>query len=139
MIVMDTNVLSELMRAAPAEAVVRWIGEQPTLQLFTTSITQAEIAYGIALMPAGKRRTGIEAAFETMLSEDFRGRILPFDATAAHEFPVIAAARRRAGQPMTSFDAMIASIARSRGATVATRNVKDFDGCGVAILDPWSD
>ena len=136
MIVLDTNVLSELMRRKPTETVVEWLAERPALQVFTTTVTQAEIGYGLALMSIGKRRTLLEAAVKQMFANDFHGRVLSFDAAAAHEFPAIAATRKRMGQPVTSFDAMIAAIARSRGAAVATRNVKDFGGCGVTVIDP---
>ncbi len=137
MIVLDTNVLSELMRPEPAEAVVRWVAGQPVSQLFTTSVTQAEIGYGLALMSLGARRRALEAAVERMFSEDFGGRILPFDTAAAHEYPTIVAMRKQKGEPIAAFDAMIAAIARSRGAAVATRNVKDFENCGITVIDPW--
>lgn len=137
MIVLDTNVLSELMRPRPAEAVAAWVAHQPLAQQFTTSVTQAEIGYGLALMSLGARRAALEAAVERMFSEDFAGRVLPFDSAAAHAYPAIVAARKRKGAPMAAFDAMIAAIARSRGAAVATRNVKDFEGCGVTVIDPW--
>lgn len=137
MIVLDTNVVSELMRPKPAEAVVRWAADAPVVQLFTTSLTQAEIGYGLALMSLGARRGALEAAVERMFSEDFGGRILPFDTAATHEYPTIVTTRKQKGQPITAFDAIIAAIARSRGAAVATRNVEDFDGCGVTVTDPW--
>lgn len=137
MIVLDTNVLSELMRPQPSESVVRWLSGWPALQLFTSTVTQAEIGYGLALMSLGKRRSALERAVEQMFARDFQGRVLSFDAAAAHEFPAIATMRRRQGQPITSFDAMIGAIARSRGAAVATRNVKDFEGCGITVIDPW--
>ncbi len=137
MIVLDTNVLSELMRSKPAEMVAKWLAARPALHLFTTSVTQAEIGYGLALMSLGARRGALEAAVDRMFLEDFRGRVLPFDTAAAHEYPAIAAARKQQGRPIASFGAMIAAIALSRGAVVATRNVKDFEGCGVAVIDPW--
>jgi hypothetical protein len=137
MIVLDSNVLSELMRPKPADAVARWVAGQPAPQLFTTSVTQAEIGYGLALMSLGARRGALEAAVERMFSEDFGGRILPFDTAAVHEYPAIVATRKQKGQPIASFDALIAAIARSRGAAVATRNVKDFEGCGLTVIVPW--
>ena len=137
MIVLDTNVLSELMRPEPAAAVVRWVAGLPAAQVFTTSVTQAEIGHGLALMPLGARRDALEDAVDCMFSEDFGGRILPFDTAAAYEYPTIVATRKQNGAPIAAFDAMIAAIARSRGTAVATRNVKDFDGCGVAVIDPW--
>jgi toxin FitB len=137
MIVLDTNVLSELMKAAPAQSVVRWVAEQPATSLYTTSITQAEVLHGIMLMPAGKRRSVIEAAAQAMFTEEFGGRILAFGSDAAYPYARIAAQRRRAGHPISHFDAQIASIAHSTGAAVATRNAADFDGCGIKVINPW--
>lgn len=137
MIILDTNVVSELMKAAPAERVLGWIAAQPASALYTTSITEAEILHGLALLPTGKRRNALESAAEAMLREDFAGRILPFGSDAAHAYARIAADRRRAGRPISHFDAQIAAIARSAGAAIATRNVKDYDRCGVKILNPW--
>jgi len=136
-IILDTNVVSELMKAAPAERVLGWIAAQPASALYTTSITQAEILHGLALLPTGKRRNALESAAEAMLREDFAGRILPFGSDAAHAYARIAADRRRAGRPISHFDAQIAAIARSAGAAIATRNVTDYDRCGVKILNPW--
>ena len=137
MIVLDTNVVSELMRATPDPQVVTWIAAHPSSNLFTTSITQAEILHGILLLPSGKRRTAIADAAEAMFLEDFGGRILPFGSDAAHPYARIATERRRAGRPISHFDAQIAAIAYSAGATVATRNTADFDDCGVRIVNPW--
>ena len=137
MIVLDTNVLSELMRAEPAEPVVRWMAAQPGAVLYTTTITQAEILYGVMLLPAGKRRGAFEAAVDAMFSEDFAGRILPFGGAAALSYAHIASSRQRAGIPISSFDAQIAAITHSAGASLATRNVKDFAHCGIEVVDPW--
>ena len=139
MIVLDTNVLSELIKPAPMRAVTDWIASQPATSMYTTSITQAEILHGIMLMPSGKRRTSIEAAVEAMFSQDFGGRVLPFSSEAAIHYARIAAARRRTRRPISHFDAQIAAIARATGSTVATRNVSDFQGCGVKLIDPWQD
>lgn len=138
MIVLDTNVLSELMKPRPAESVLRWMAAQPATSLYTTSITQAEILHGIMLLPSGKRRSAFEAAAEAMFKEDFGGRVLPFGSDAAHLYARIAAQRRRAGRPISHFDAQIAAIAQSTGASIATRNASDFDGCGVKVIDPWA-
>ena len=138
MIVLDTNVLSEAMRAVPAPEVLRWLGSHPASSLFTTAITQAEILYGLQLLPKGKRRTALEAAIEAIFEEDFADRILPFDSDAAHVFPEIAAARRAMGRPIAQLDAQIAAIARSRGAKLATRNTQDFEHCGITVVNPWS-
>ena len=137
MIVLDTNVLSELMRSDPNPSVVEWMGAQPSESLFTTTITQAEILYGVALLPEGKRKHAIALVVDEMFDEDFRGRVLAFDSVAAHTFAQIAASRRQAGRPISQLDAQIAAIAGSRGAAVATRNRSDFEGCGIDVVNPW--
>jgi predicted nucleic acid-binding protein len=137
-IVLDTSVISEMMKPEPAQRVVRWMATQPATSLYTTAITQAEILDGIMLMPAGRRRRDVEAAAETMFREDFSGRILSFGSDAAGAYARIASGRSRAGRPISHFDAQIAAIARSTGAAVATRNLSDFDGSGVELIDPWS-
>ena len=137
MIVLDTNVVSELMKPAPADAVARWIADQPATTLYTTTITQAEILHGIMLLPAGKRRGALEAAAEAMFDADFGGRVLPFGGEAARAYAQIASQRRSSGRPIAQFDAQIAAIARSARARFATRNVSDFEGCGIKVLNPW--
>ena len=137
MILLDTNVLSELMRAVPDASVERWLADQPASSVFISAITEAELRYGIALLPIGKRRSSLTAVMQDMLAEDFNGRILPFDSPAALAFAEIAASRRHVGRPISQADAQIAAIARSRGATLATRNVLDFEECGVEIINPW--
>ena len=137
MILLDTNVVSELMKSAPAEAVVGWTAAQPASSLYTTSITQAEIFHGIMLLPSGKRRRAIEAAAQAMFLEEFEGRILAFGSESALPYARIAADRRRAGRPISGFDAQIAAIARTVGAVIATRNVADFADCGVEVVNPW--
>ena len=137
MIVLDTNVLSELMRPTPSEAVLRWVAGQPGTELFTTTITQAEILFGLALLPEERRRNDLLAAAERMFVEDFSGRVLPFDTAAATAFASVAAGRRRKGRPTGAFDAQIAAISGSRGAALATRNVADFLECGLVIINPW--
>jgi predicted nucleic acid-binding protein len=107
--------------------------------LFTTTITQAEILYGLEVMPKGKRRAALQLAIEAILEEDFADRILPFDSDAARVFPKIAGSRRASGRPMAQWDAQIAAIARSRGAALATRNSNDFEHCGIRVIDPWTD
>jgi len=136
--VLDTNVVSEMMRSAPDDRVAAWLASQPALGLFTTALTQAEILYGLALLPAGRRRNDLLAAAWPMFSEDMAGRILPFDSDAALIYPDIAASRRQSGQPISQIDAQIASIVRSRGARLATRNVRDFIDCGIELIDPWN-
>ena len=137
MIILDTNVLSELMKPTPAAEVVDWMAAQPAAGLYTTSIAQAEILHGLMLLPPGRRRRALEAAATSMFAEDFGGRILGFGTDAAPRYAQIASDRQRAGRPISHFDAQIAAIARSTGATIATRNSTDFDGCGVALVDPW--
>jgi predicted nucleic acid-binding protein len=136
-IVLDTNVVSELMKSAPADRVVRWTASQPATSLYTTSITQAEVLHGIMLLSPGRRRAALEAAAEALFAEDFNGRVLAFGGDAARPYARIASERRRAGRPISHFDAQIAAIARSTGAAIATRNVRDYDGCGVRIINPW--
>ena len=138
MIILDTNVLSELMRPTPAPAVVQWMAAQRAASLYTTSITQAEILHGLMLLPRGRRRAAFEAAATAMFTEDFGGRILGFGTDAAPRYAQIAVDRRRAGRPISHFDAQIAAIAQFTGATIATRNVADFSGCGVTFVDPWA-
>lgn len=137
MIVLDTNVLSELLRQRPAVPVQTWVAAQPVSSLFTTTITQAEMLLGVALLPPGKRRAGLEEAVTGLFDGDLSGRVLPFDASAARAFAVVSVARRQAGRPLTQLDAQIAAIARSRGAAIATRNTSDFEGCGVTLVNPW--
>jgi toxin FitB len=137
MILLDTNVVSELMKSAPEPAVMDWINAIPGATVFLSAVTQAEILFGVALVPEGRRRDGLAQAARTAFETYFRGRILPFDSEAAEAFAVLAAGRRHAGRPISQADAQIAAIARSRGAALATRNVPDFEGCGVEVVDPW--
>ena len=139
MIVLDTNVLSESWRPKPAARVLEWIRSQPATALFTTAITEAELYYGIALLPQGRRRRALESAVRLIFVEDLEDRVLPFDSAAAREYADIAATRRRAGRRMPEADAQIAAIARSRGAALATRNVADFSDCGLDIVSPWDE
>ena len=137
MIVLDTNVISEALRARPAEVVGRWIAAHAALELFTTAICEAEILYGVAVLPAGRRRDALAQAVTAIFAEDLAGRVLPFDSAAAKAFATIAAARRRLGHPISEADARIAAIAACNRAVVATRNVADFANCGIDIVDPW--
>ena len=139
MIILDTNVLSEAIRPSPAPEVLGWMAGHPASQLFTTTVTQAEILYGLELMPKGKRHASLKSAGEAMFEEDFGNRVLPFDSDAARLFALIAASRRRLGRPISQWDAQIAAIARSRGAVLATRNTEDFADCGITLVNPWSE
>jgi len=137
-IVLDTNVISELMRAVPDPRVWAWVAAQPRALLCTTHLNQAEILYGIAALPEGQRRSALAVAAEALFAEDFAGRILPFGAAAAARYPALVLARRRAGNPIEGFDALIAAIALAAGAGVATRDTGGFAGCGLSLIDPWT-
>jgi predicted nucleic acid-binding protein len=122
----------------PYEAVVTWVAAQQQAELFTTAVTEAEILLGIALLPQGARRNGLAAAARAMFADDFASRVLPFDGAAATVFSEIVSRRVRDGKPIGQADAQVAAIARSRGAALATRNVGDFQECGVRIVNPWA-
>jgi len=139
MIVLDTNVVSELMKPSPSPIVLRWIASWDRTHFHTTSLTQAEILHGVRLLPSGRRRRAIEAAAEAMFKEDFVGRILAFDSDAARSYADLVSEQRRRGRPISQFDAQIAAIARTAGATLATHNVKGFEHCGIGIVDPWAE
>lgn len=134
---LDTNVLSELLRANPSPAVLAWFAAQPPESLFVSAITQAEMMLGARLLPAGKRRTALESALLAVYDEDFAGRILPFDTASVPAYVEIVSTRRTLGRPISQFDAQIAAIARQTCARLATRNTADFEQCGVALIDPW--
>ena len=138
MIILDTNVVSELMRLAPSPQVEAWVGAQDSAQLFLTAVSAAELRFGIACLPAGQRRERLRFALDGILREDFVGRILPFDVPASEVYAQIGAERRAMGRPISQFDCQIAAIARGHGATVATRNTSDFQGCGLTLINPWS-
>ena len=137
MIILDTNVLSETVRISPAPVVMGWLASMRVETVFTTAITQAEMLRGLELLPAGRRKTLLTEAIENIFSEEFTDRILPFNDEAAPFYAAITARRARAGQPVSQSDAMIAAICRSRRATVATRNARDFELCGIQVTDPW--
>ncbi len=137
MIVLDTNVLSEALRPMPESSVLEWLAKQQRTSVFTTTVTQGEVLYGIRLLVDGKRRRGLWDAAKRIFDEDFSGQVLSFDSDAADMYAEIASSRRMTGKPISQFDAMIAAMARSRGASLATRNVKDFEDCGIDLIDPW--
>ena len=137
MTVLDTNVVSETLKPSPSGTVLGWLAVQDPATVFTTTITMAELLYGIEALPAGKRRARLFHAIESLFANQFRARVLPFDEDAARMFPKIVAHRDRLGRTISQFDALIASICRSRGAGVATRNVRDFEHCGISIVNPW--
>jgi predicted nucleic acid-binding protein len=138
MIILDTNVLSELMRPKPSSRVVAWVAKQAGAELFTTSITEAEIFYGIELLAKGKRREELLAAAEAMFAEDLAGRVFGLESDAARVFSRIAAQRRALGSAISHADAQIAAIAQARRAKLATRNVIDFRDCDLDLVDPWN-
>ena len=139
MIVLDTNVISELMRQQPDTAVLAWVAAQPRPSLYTTSINRAEILYGVAALPAGRRRDAYDAVVAAIFAEEFAGRVLPFDGAAAEHYAQIVSTRRAAGAPIEGFDGLIAAIAAAAGFAVATRDVGGFEGCGLDIINPWHD
>lgn len=136
MIILDTNVVSELMRPEPAPSVASWVRDRDRRELRTTTITLAEIRYGIARLPDGRRKQALLAAADEIFSA-FAEQILQADISAAEHYAVIASGRERARKPIAGFDALIAAVCRSQGAALATRNVSDFDGTGIEIIDPW--
>jgi toxin FitB len=138
MIILDTNVLAELMRPRPSPRVLAWVARQSPTELFTTTITEAEVFYGIELLSKGKRREGLLGAAEAIFTEDLAGRVFGFESDAARAFAEIAAHRRALGRPITHADAQIAAIAQVRGAKLATRNLADFEDCGLNVINPWN-
>ncbi|OGA47481.1 MAG: twitching motility protein PilT [Betaproteobacteria bacterium RIFCSPLOWO2_12_FULL_63_13] len=138
MIILDTNVLSALMRQAPELPVVEWLDRQPAESVWITSITLFEAHLGLALLPKGRRRQALEAAFAQLLAEDLENRVLDFDSAAAIEAASLAADRQRAGRPVDMRDTQIAGIALARRATLATRNVRHFQDLNVPVVDPWT-
>lgn len=137
--IVDTNVLSELLRAEPSPAVLAWFAAQPAQGLFVSAVTQAEMMLGVRLLPAGKRRAALERALSAMFDEDFRGRILPFDSQVVTAYVDIVAERRSIGRPISQFDAQIAAMARRSSARLATRNTADFERCGIVLINPWTE
>ena len=139
MFIVDTNVISETMRAEPHVSVVTWLDSRPARDLFVTAITEAEIRSGVAMLPEGRRRRGLAEAAERVFGKMFAGRVLPFDSAAARAYAEIVAARRLAGRPISQADGQIAAIARCTAVwRVATRNVPDFVEMGVDVVDPWA-
>lgn len=140
MTIIDTNVVSELMASSPSDATLAWFAKARTAdELFITTITVAEILYGVELLPAGKRRDKLNSEVEATFRQDFRGRILEFDEMAARHFAQIASSRRKSGRPIAEVYAQIAAIARVHGALLATRNTGDFEDCGIRLVNPWVD
>ena len=139
MFVLDTNVVSELMRERPNPDVLGWMDNQLTANFLVTSVTEAEIRTGIAILPEGERQRGLAAAAERLFGVFFAERILPFDSDAAQAYAMLAAERRAAGRPISESDCQIAAVARSSGASIVTRDVDGFEGCGLDVINPWAD
>ncbi len=138
MFVLDTNVVSELMRDRPDTGVLTWLDSQDTGSLFITAVTEAEIRTGISILPDGQRRRMLNAAAERVFTAFFDDRVLAFDSVAAQFYALIATDRRAAGHPISQADCQIAAIARSCDIPVATRNVSDFEECGIEVFNPWA-
>jgi toxin FitB len=136
-ILLDTNVLSELIRREPDEGVTRWLDSLDAAAVATTAITAAELLYGVARLPTGRRKKRLSEAIGELIEEDLDGRIEPFDATAAAHYADLVSDRETAGRPISVADAQIAAICRKLGATLATRNTSDFKDTGIELLDPW--
>ena len=136
MYVIDTNVASELMRPSPSPAVAAWIAARDAEDLYLTAVSEAELLYGVVIVPAGRRRNEVETAMFRWLDTGFAERILPFDSGAARVYADIAAGRRSAGRPIAPADCQIAAIARCRGMAVVTRNVRDFGDIDIEVVDP---
>ena len=137
MILLDTNVISEIMREQPDPGVRAWLRALPRNEFWTASVVIAELFSGIDLMPVGRKQKALREAVESMIAQDFRGKILKFDVQAAHHYGEILAHRQRIGRPIKQMDALIAATALTHGATLATRNIPDFEHCGIPLVNPW--
>lgn len=137
MIVLDTNVISELTRQTPAPGVLTWLDSLTVAEIATTAITAAELLYGVARLPGGRRKTELAAAVDGLLNDDFQGRVLSFGEPAARRYADIVSHRERLGRPIGVADAQIAAICRTVDATLATRNTDDFEETGIELVNPW--
>ena len=137
MLILDTNVVSEVMRPIPNTSVIDWLDAQVTSELFITSITEAEILAGITVLPMGERRRKLKDVAEQAFRTQFSQRILPFDSAAASAYASIVSIRRAAGKPISQADCQIAAIAQTKGASIVTRDLGGFEGCGIDIVNPW--
>jgi toxin FitB len=136
-IILDTNVISELTRPVPDSGVIAWLDSLPTEETAITAITAAELRYGVRRMPDGRRKAELSEAVNALINADFRDRVEPFDVLAADQYADVVTAREHAGQPISISDAQIAAICRVLNATLATRNTPDFTGTGVNLINPW--
>jgi len=139
MILLDTNIISEMMKPIPNARVINWIDQQNVTQLFITAITIAEISYGLNVLPKGNRRSVLENAFNKAIKESFMHRILLFDDNAAHFYGKIMGERKKLGRPMSILDGQIAAIARTCESVIATRNINDFENCGLQLINPFDE
>lgn len=137
MILLDTNVISEMMRFRPEPAVAAWLDKQLEEDLWTASVVLAELLSGIEMMPPGRKQRTLREAVEGMIAEDFREQVFKFDLPAARNYGQILSSRKRIGRPIREMDALIAATALANGATLATRNTANFEDCGVQLVDPW--
>ncbi len=138
-VLLDTNVVSKLLRPSPSPALECWVAGCQAMDLHFSAIGEAELRFGVSILPAGRRRDALASAIEAILREDFEDRVLAFDSRAAREYAAITAARRTAGRPVAPADCQIAAIARSQDLTIATRNVRDFADMVIELVDPWAD
>ena len=139
MIILDTNIVSEFMTSPPASQVLDWLNSQDVTSLYLSTITVAEIGYGLRAMPEGKRRKLLSERFEQFVDEAFTQRVLSFDESAARIYGEVMCHRKEIGRPMSNLDGQIAAVARSRGFCLATRNTKDFEHCQIELINPFSD
>jgi toxin FitB len=137
LIILDTNVLSELTRESPDQSVVGWLDGLDANEVGTTAVTVAELCYGVARLPAGARRAQLADAVDSLIDIDLEQRVMPFDIAAARQYAVVVSEREKAGRPIAVADAQIAAICRDRAATLATRNIKDFAETGIDLVNPW--
>ena len=137
MIILDTNVMSSLMRENADSTVVEWLDRQPRIAVWTTAVTVLEVQFGLAIMPDGRRRTMLFVSFNRLIREQLEGRVAPFDAVAAHETAVLMGSRQLQGLPRDLRDSMIAGISVTRRATLGTRNVKHFNDVDIEVVNPW--
>lgn len=137
MLVLDTNLVSELMRSGPNPRVLDWVAAQPLDEMAIATVTLMEVRFGVATLPYGQRRTELDQRFRQFLAQGFADRILPFDSAAADACADIRAARRSMGRPIAIEDGMIAAVAKTHGAAVATRDTSGFEACGIILINPW--
>jgi predicted nucleic acid-binding protein len=138
MILFDTNIISELMKPSPSSKVINWLDQQKTTKLFVSTISIAELSYGLNALPEGTRRVQLTEAFNKAIIESFKYRILSFDESAAHLYGKIMGNRKKLGKPLNTLDGQIAAIAYTQNLAIATRNVNDFTECGVDIINPFN-